>query len=224
MPGPESRVLTRRAVLAGGASLVLAGPGAAAQAPWQSVSPSQRWRNPDWPPPVPPSPERPGTGLDRIVHRVPPELLLYCRDTDESFEGVFQSADGAYLQGSLEALSWLARDWREGLAAPIDIRLWWVCAEITRQLRADGLDGLLLLLSGYRTQRTNRGIRFEGWRAVRNSMHCLGRAVDIAAPGWPVARLYRAVRALQPGGCGRYDRSAFVHLDTGHERFWAETG
>ena len=219
MPGREYPV-TRRTVLAGCTALALAGPAPAAPLAWQSVTPHQRMRNPDWPPPVPPPPERPGTGLDRIVHRVPPELLLHCPDTDESFEGFFQVPGGAYIQGSLKALAWFARDWREGLAAPIDIRLWWVCAEITRQLRADGGEGRLVLLSGYRTRRTNRVLP----GAVRNSMHCLGRAFDIAAPEWSVARLYRAVRALQPGGCGRYDRSAFVHLDTGRERFWSEPG
>lgn len=215
--------LSRRTLLAQAAASAFAagtaGTAAATTPPaWRPVTAGQQLRNPDWPPSIPPSPERPGSGLDAIVHRVTPSLRIACQDTGERFEGAFRAPAGAWIPGSLASLSWLARDWRENLAAAIDVRLWYVLAAVAQRMREAGDDDLIVLLSGYRTQRTNRIIP----GSVRNSMHCHGRALDVAAPAWPVGRLYRTIRELQPGGCGWYDRSAFVHLDTGRERFWSE--
>jgi uncharacterized protein YcbK (DUF882 family) len=60
-------------------------------------------------------------------------------------------------------------------------------------------------------------VRTEG--AAKNSLHMLGRAVDIRVPGMTpelVARMGLYFKA----GVGLYDSKNFIHVDSGWPRFW----
>jgi uncharacterized protein YcbK (DUF882 family) len=47
-----------------------------------------------------------------------------------------------------------------------------------------------------------------------------GRAIDIRIEGLDSRRIRNAALAMRQGGVGYYERSDFVHLDTGNIRTW----
>jgi uncharacterized protein YcbK (DUF882 family) len=53
-----------------------------------------------------------------------------------------------------------------------------------------------------------------------NSLHLVGRAVDIRIPGQRLADVRRVALSMQAGGVGYYPTSDFVHMDTGSVRRW----
>ena len=55
---------------------------------------------------------------------------------------------------------------------------------------------------------------------VKNSMHLLGKAIDIRLPGHELKTLQRAAVDLRRGGVGYYPSSDFVHVDVGRVRYW----
>jgi uncharacterized protein YcbK (DUF882 family) len=55
---------------------------------------------------------------------------------------------------------------------------------------------------------------------ARNSRHLRGEAADVQLQSRSVNQMYRAARACNAGGVGRYSRSQFVHMDCGPVRSW----
>lgn len=183
----------------------------------QILFPGQADRNPDWPPPDPPPPQREGSRLDLVWERIPPLLDIHVQDTGESFEGLFyRMAERRFIRSVLVHLNWLLRDWREGLPATMDTRLLWACAGLSARLRDDGKPTRLVMLSGYRTDRTNRKLP----KFAADSLHMKGMALDLAAPAWSSRQLYNQVHSLEVGGTGWYPENRFVHMDTGLPRVW----
>ncbi|HKJ19431.1 MAG TPA: DUF882 domain-containing protein, partial [Woeseiaceae bacterium] len=54
----------------------------------------------------------------------------------------------------------------------------------------------------------------------KKSQHLLGKAIDVRLRGVPTDTLRDAALALQRGGVGYYEKSDFVHMDTGRVRRW----
>ena len=129
----------------------------------------------------------------------------------ETLHCPFRDRSGAPQTLSVNALSWLFRDWRDddqGLG--IDIRLFDLLATVqTMMSLVEGRAVEISLTSGYRTPERNRTI--EG--AVPNSQHIRGRAADIVLPGVPHARVADAAEIAGAPGLGRYP--GFTHLDVG---------
>lgn len=55
---------------------------------------------------------------------------------------------------------------------------------------------------------------------AKKSLHMLGKAADIAVPGFRTESIHRVARQLGIGGVGLYRSSGFVHVDTGSIRYW----
>jgi uncharacterized protein YcbK (DUF882 family) len=53
-----------------------------------------------------------------------------------------------------------------------------------------------------------------------NSLHLVGKAIDIRIPGRPLSALRSAAMGLKIGGVGYYPKSDFVHVDIGRVRYW----
>lgn len=166
-----------------------------------------------------PAPRRDGSQLDRIVSHIPPELDLFNPHTNDRAKVRFFTAEG-YDPAAVEKLNFIWRDWREKEVVQADVRLWWALAAIRAAAIKDGHSGEIVLLSGFRTRKTNNLLRKRGKGAAYNSFHLRARAADITIPGIPVKVVAKYAQWLEVGGIGRYDRSKFVHLDTGPIRSW----
>jgi uncharacterized protein YcbK (DUF882 family) len=123
---------------------------------------------------------------------------------------------------------------REGPPAELVNRLL-RCHFTNRQIAVDEkLPGILMraaehfqvprveIVSGFRAPKYNLMLRKKGHRVARESEHTVGHAVDFRLPGVTTERLRSWVRRLRLGGVGYYQDDAFVHIDTGPVRYWAE--
>jgi uncharacterized protein YcbK (DUF882 family) len=129
----------------------------------------------------------------------------------ETLQCPFRDRFGAPEVASINALSWLFRDWRDhdqGLA--IDVRLFDLLATVQTMLSVVESRAVeIVLTSGYRTPERNRTI--EG--AAINSQHIHGRAADIVVPGIAHRHVRDAAEIVGAPGLGRYPN--FTHLDVG---------
>jgi uncharacterized protein YcbK (DUF882 family) len=139
-------------------------------------------------------------------------LRMLAPNTNEKFDADL-IVNGSWDEEALAAFNHFARDWRADSETEIDRGV--IMAAMKIQSMMDSADPLHLL-SGYRTPETNRRLR----GAARNSMHLKGRAFDLRQPGRSTADLHAAAQSLKAGGVGRYNRSGFVHVDTGPIRHW----
>lgn len=109
------------------------------------------------------------------------------------------------------------RDFRTGETHPIDPALLDMLCRI--QLAA-GSRGVIEIVSGYRSPKTNQLLRQTSGGVAKKSLHMKGRAIDIRIKDISTARLRDAATRLRTGGVGYYPKSDFVHLDTGAFRTW----
>lgn len=143
-------------------------------------------------------------------------LRLHNTVTGESFDDLYWDG-GRPVPDALARIDWLLRDHHCDRCARMDLELLHRLSLLQARLRTRGP---LEVLSGYRTEETNRRLVASGIGASPRSLHLEARAVDIRAPGVPARTLYRVALASGPGGVGGYLRRRFVHLDTGPERRW----
>ncbi len=78
------------------------------------------------------------------------------------------------------------------------------------------------VVSGYRSDKLNEGLRKKGRHVAARSQHVLGNAIDFRLVGVSAAQLLAWVTRFHRGGIGFYPRSGFVHVDTGRPRRWNE--
>ncbi|MEP3667723.1 MAG: DUF882 domain-containing protein [Roseibium sp.] len=164
-------------------------------------------------------PIRQGSRLDRLVPSIDPVLNIVNAHTNERAEVRFFTADG-YDKDAVDRLNWVWRDWRDNDAPQIDVRLWWALAAIRAAAMKDGHSGDQILLSGFRTQKTNELLRRRGKGAAKNSFHLKAKATDFCMEGIGTRDLAKFAKWLEVGGTGTYSRSGFVHIDSGEERTW----
>jgi uncharacterized protein YcbK (DUF882 family) len=98
----------------------------------------------------------------------------------------------------------------------IDVRTIEALWAVQRYLVRDGIDGPIVVHSGYRTPQTNAAI--EG--AARLSLHMWGKAVDFHVPGVALDDLAAICRACPISGGVGYYPEGWVHMDTGPKRSW----
>jgi uncharacterized protein YcbK (DUF882 family) len=143
-------------------------------------------------------------------------IRMYSGRTGESLNTIYW-IEGEYIPEALNEISYFMRDWRSDEVKDIDPRTIDIAAAAHRLLEADEP---YMLLSGYRTKKTNAMLR-EGSRGVaRNSLHIRGQAADLRLRSRSVGQIYRAATACDAGGVGKYSRSNFVHMDCGPVRTW----
>lgn len=124
---------------------------------------------------------------------------------------------GSYLPDALAGIDSVLRDHRSGDVARIDPRLLDLLHTISVRLDARGP---FHLISGYRSPVTNAGLRAQGRKVAKSSLHMKGMAADVRLPGVPLMHLRDAARELRGRGVGCYPKPDFVHVDVGRIRYW----
>lgn len=150
--------------------------------------------------------------------RRPPEkfLAFYNTHTGESLKTIYW-VQGKYVVEALGEINHLLRDYRVDEVRAIDPDLldllfaMWTRLETRQPFH---------IISGYRSPTTNDQLHQQSRKVAKDSLHVVGKAVDIRLPGTSTATVQRVAMALQRGGVGYYPRSNFVHVDTGRVRSW----
>lgn len=124
---------------------------------------------------------------------------------------------GRYIKDALHEINHLFRDYHDGSVHPIDPALLDQLYDLKHTLE---VRKPFHIVSGYRSPATNADLRKHSDGVAKNSLHMQGRAIDIRVEGLDTRRIRNAALAMQRGGVGYYERSDFVHLDTGNVRTW----
>jgi uncharacterized protein YcbK (DUF882 family) len=144
-------------------------------------------------------------------------LELFNTHTRESAKVIFKRG-AEYDTEALATLKKVLRDHRNGEVHDMDPRLY------------DQLHALALaaqrephyeIISGYRSAESNDKMSARpGSGVAKKSLHMQGRALDVRLKNCSCAVLRDLALAAKKGGVGYYQKSDFVHLDTGAFRTW----
>jgi len=143
-------------------------------------------------------------------------LRMYNGRSGESLDTIYW-IDGQYIPEALQDVNRFVRDWRSNEMISFDPRTVDILAASHTMM---DVDEPYLLLSGYRSPRTNAMLRSQSEGVARNSLHMIGKAADVRLKSRSVSQMARAAEACSSGGVGRYSGSNFVHMDCGPVRHW----
>ena len=143
-------------------------------------------------------------------------LKMHNGRTGESLDTIYW-VEGDYIREALAEVNHLMRDWRQDEVITIDRRTVDIMAASHNLL---DVTEPFMLLSGYRSAKTNAMLRARSRGVARNSLHVKGQAADLRLGSRSVSQMYRAAAACAAGGVGKYSSSNFVHMDCGPVRSW----
>lgn len=143
-------------------------------------------------------------------------LSFYHTHTQKTLE-VTYSTGGAYVDSALAEINEFLADFRTGDAIEMDPELLDLIYDVRESL---GSEASFEVISAYRSPKTNEMLRQRSGGVAKKSQHLLGKAIDVRLRGVPTSELRDAALALQGGGVGYYEKSDFVHIDTGRVRRW----
>lgn len=155
-------------------------------------------------------------GLSKNLSVEEKSLAFYSTHTGETLKTVFW-AEGNYVRESLREINYVLRDPRNNQIHDIDTGLLDLLFAVRHQLDTNQP---FHVISGYRSADTNAFLRAHSSGVAENSLHLVGKAIDIRSPGRETRSLQRAAIALKRGGVGYYPKSDFVHVDIGRVRYW----
>ena len=164
-------------------------------------------------------PARPAAAAAAPAKRRERVLSLFHTHTGERLTTAY-CCDGVYQPDQLEKVNQLLRDFRRNEVRPIDPGLLDLLHELGGTLH---VDAPFHVISGYRSPQTNAMLQEAGGAhsgVASQSLHMVGKAIDIRVPGVRLDDLRAAARSLKRGGVGFYPSSNFVHVDVGRVRFW----
>jgi uncharacterized protein YcbK (DUF882 family) len=124
---------------------------------------------------------------------------------------------GDYPADAMARIVEVLRDFRTGERHDIDPALLESLADLAAALR---VEPVFDVISGYRSPQTNEMLRSQSGGVALRSLHMEGRAIDVRLAGVACSDLAAGALLLGRGGVGFYQRSDFVHLDTGLVRSW----
>jgi uncharacterized protein YcbK (DUF882 family) len=144
-------------------------------------------------------------------------LELFNTHTGEIASVVYKrGAD--YDLAALATLKQVLRDHRNGESHDMDPRLY---DQLHALALAAHCDSRYEIISGYRSPESNDAMSSRpGSGVAKKSLHMQGRALDVRLKGCPCSDLRDLALAAKQGGVGYYQRSDFVHIDTGAFRTW----
>ncbi len=143
-------------------------------------------------------------------------IRMYSGRTGERLDMVYW-IDGKYIKDALREVNHFMRDWRTGDKISMDTRTIDIMAAAHNLMDTNEP---YMLLSGYRSPKTNQMLRSRSRGVARNSLHLKGQAADLRLSSRTVTQMARAALACNAGGVGKYSRSNFVHMDCGQVRSW----
>jgi uncharacterized protein YcbK (DUF882 family) len=161
----------------------------------------------------------PGRAQAAVSKRPERILSFFHTHTGERLK-IAYCCDGVYQPEALNQLNHLLRDFRVNQEKPIDPKLFDLLHELSGTLETDQP---YHVISGYRSPTTNVMLRERGGAhtgVATQSLHMVGKAMDIRMPGVKLDQLRSAAASLKLGGVGFYPSSNFVHVDTGRVRYW----
>jgi len=150
--------------------------------------------------------------------KIPPKraLSFYNTHTLEELD-ITYARDNRYNPEALQKVNRFLRDHRTGDIHPIDPGLLDILYSLQQHI---GKKGVVEVISGYRSPKSNSLLRKNSNGVARRSLHLEGRAIDIRMTGIKTKKLRNVALKLKRGGVGYYAKSDFVHLDTGRFRTW----
>jgi uncharacterized protein YcbK (DUF882 family) len=143
-------------------------------------------------------------------------IELFNTHTAETLRVAYRSATG-FAPVALERLQWVLRDHRANESAPMDPLLF---DQLAALAAAAGVEPRYQIISGYRSPLTNARLAAAGRGVANRSLHMQGKAIDVRLRGVPCNALRDLALSAAQGGVGYYQKSDFVHLDTGRVRAW----
>lgn len=145
------------------------------------------------------------------------QITLFNTHTNETVSVVFKRGD-EYQDDALAALRKVLRDHRNGETHDMDTGLYDQLYELALAAKCEPH---YEIISGYRSPESNdRMSSVPGSGVAKKSLHMQGRAMDVRLKNCSCARLRDLALAAAKGGVGYYQRSNFVHIDTGAFRTW----
>lgn len=143
-------------------------------------------------------------------------IRMYSGRTGEHLDMIYW-IDGDYIKDCVTEINHFMRDWRTDQIKKIDLRTIDIMAASHNLL---DVSEPYLMLSGYRSPKTNAMLRRRSRGVAKNSLHMRGQAADLRLATRSVSQIARAAVKCHAGGVGRYSRSNFVHMDCGVIRTW----
>ncbi len=143
-------------------------------------------------------------------------LAFYNTHTGESLKTVYRTG-AEYLPEALSDINRILRDHHTGEIRPMEVGLLDLLHALKERLDARRA---FHIISGYRSPATNALLRKKKKGVAENSLHLVGKAIDIHLPGCTLGELRRAAMWFKKGGVGYYPQPGFVHVDVGRVRHW----
>ena len=143
-------------------------------------------------------------------------LKLYSGRTGERIDMIYW-IEGKYIADAVNEINYFMRDWRTDDVYKMDIRNYDIMAAAHNLLN---VNEPYMLLSGYRSPKTNSMLRSRSRGVAKNSLHMRGQAADLRLGSRSVGQIAKAAAVCRGGGVGRYSGSNFVHMDCGTVRTW----
>lgn len=141
---------------------------------------------------------------------------MYSGRTGERIDTIYW-IEGEYIAEAVNEVNYFMRDWRTDGVRQIDVRAMDIMAAAHNLL---DVNEPYMLLSGYRSAKTNAMLRSRSRGVAKNSLHIKGQAADLRLSSRSTGQMARAAAAIRAGGVGRYSNSNFVHMDSGPIRTW----
>ena len=143
-------------------------------------------------------------------------IRMFSGRTGERIDKIYW-IEGKYIKDAVKEVNYFMRDWRTDGVKSMDLRTIDVMAAAHNLMDANEP---YMLLSGYRSPKTNAMLRSRSKGVAKNSLHMQGKAADLRLSTRSVGQMARAAAACRGGGVGRYSGSNFVHMDCGVVRTW----
>ena len=143
--------------------------------------------------------------------------MTFCHTHTQKTLDIAYAIDGEYVDSALVEINEFLADFRTGDSVVMDRELLDLVYDVRAKL---GSDAPFEVISAYRSPQTNEMLRGRSDGVAKRSQHLLGKAIDVRLRGVSTAALRDAAIDLQRGGVGYYEKSDFVHMDTGRVRRW----
>ncbi|MFW2541825.1 YcbK family protein [Primorskyibacter sp. 2E107] len=143
-------------------------------------------------------------------------LRMFSGRTGERIDMIYW-IEGEYIADAVKEVNYFMRDWRTDDVKKIDTRTLDILAAAHNLMY---VHEPYMLISGYRSPKTNAMLRSRSSGVAKNSRHLRGQAADLRLSSRSVSQMARAAQACNGGGVGRYSKSNFVHMDCGPVRSW----
>lgn len=143
-------------------------------------------------------------------------LAFYNTHTGERLQATYWE-QGQYIGEALSQIDQVLRDHLANEAREIEPKLLDLLFAIRNQMQSREP---FHVISGYRSNSTNAYLRAHSSGVADNSLHTVGKAIDIRLPGRDLRALRKVALDLKAGGVGFYPKSDFIHVDVGSVRYW----